>query len=332
MCSLEDINDWTDIDPFIMACAIEKGLLLEEDDPENLFDNLEFKKNLDETYCDLHGSEVYEAGHSGGGGANDCLIHSLFSCLSSTFRALKSDEERNVIAHFFRRTVLIDWLEKGFIHGEDVTYGQPGKETPIKILTGTTLLSQNLGDVLCRKFKVNILWVSEYPYYNQKTKERSNSKDVNFADNGSNITICIYGDGGHFRPVNLVIGPEEAYVQEGFDGEEYSKRCFHPITTYEKKCDFERGDHVIYKGEPYEVVGRDWDTDKVPPECKSIDIKKDPTNIDEASIKVPVTEVTKAGAGGVATKGGSGKTKRRRRRSTKKRIKRRNRKTGKKRR
>ena len=297
---LDDINDWSDIEPLVEGCvfdAMVNGLIKKPRKRENLRDPVP----LGETFCDLSESEITDSGWKGRDtkNKNDCLIHSLFSCLSPTFRQLDSDYDRNVIAAHFRRKVLVDWLQKRFINPRLITEAE---------LEGNDLLEDSLGDELCRKFGVNVLWV----------QNAFGVKHATFKDNESEFTICIYGDGFHFQPVRLVIEDQEDYIIRNFDGATYISSCFPAETAGERICDFNNGDPVMYNGEIYIVDERVWGIEGQP--CTHVRIIKNPENTKDF-IKVPISEITKV----------SGGDKRRHRSRTKKHRKQHNRKTGKRR-
>ena len=182
----------------------------------------------------MEGSRIYEAGNYGGGGSDDCLIHSLLSCMSPTFRKLQSSSKRNVVAHFFRRGVLIRWVQKGLFVVQRAGRNQ-NSDAIIDELKGMDFLGDYIGESLCNKLKINVLFMQSNTIVSGKRLPPSVSFIESFTNKRKTIkseyTIAIHGDNSHFQPVKLFLKqkniPEQNdYVVIGFDGVGYGPRCF----------------------------------------------------------------------------------------------------------
>lgn len=210
---------WHTIENLVVKKAREFGL-----EKRPLGKDLKPTSLLGKQYGELGKSQIFEAGHNGEYGANDCLIHSILFCLSRTFRELKDDKERNVIASFFRREYLPLW--------KDI-------ETVISIqdLKGKDFLEDSVGDFICNKLNINILWILTQDVFPVFTYNKSKS------------TICISGDGVHFQPVKLFIDQyTNGFIIDHYDFESYIQRSF----TNEQEntilnCNFNLEDFVLYK-------------------------------------------------------------------------------------
>jgi hypothetical protein len=206
-CSLEIMNNWQQIEGWVTNCMRVNRL------EAGLRDTLPAFDTLGPTFCELGSSIIYDAGHRGATGVCDWLIHSLLSCLSSSFRKLRNERERNVIASIFRRKLLVEWERIGYLQNAD------GDDLAAK---SCVYLGKKLGDEICRLLNINILWVQKM------SPGESGLANASFSNNESEYTISIHGDEEHFRPVflkNSVDGQND-YILENFTGEVYVFECF----------------------------------------------------------------------------------------------------------
>ena len=130
-----------------------------------------------------HTFSVYEAGWTSEGSRNnDCLFHSILSCISPTFRKISEPYSehynKNKIASYYRRSIATLLLPDRY------------KEE----LEGSEPLEDKIGELFCKRFGVNILYI-------QSDTQKITS--VVFTDNKGKYTICIYGDNTHFQPVSI---------------------------------------------------------------------------------------------------------------------------------
>jgi len=223
-----DINDWGAIEGWVESFADFRGLKIGD------VETLKPVKSLKDDFCELAGSRIYEAGNYGGGGSDDCLIHSLLSCMSPTFRKLQSNFKRNVVAHFFRRGVLIRWVQKGLFVVQRAGRNQ-NTDAIIDELKGMDFLGDYIAESLCNKLKINVLFMQSNTKVSGKQLPPSVSFIESFTDKRKTIqseyTIAIHGDNSHFQPVKLFLKQKNVPVQNdyvviGFDGVGYGPRCF----------------------------------------------------------------------------------------------------------
>jgi hypothetical protein len=326
------MKHWTRIEKFVKTFLVSSGMKTILELKQTLTNRLGRGVPLHEDFKILADSKITDAGHYGyesEKNQNDCLIHSLFSCLSRTFRSLEDNRDRNEIASFFRRCVLPFWLKQKYLD-YDVDYE--------KELRSTSFLEQSLGSALCKKLGVNILWVTkpipseDYGY--QKMAEYAEYNPL-YDDIQFDKTICIFGNGEHFQPVELVFennnGRINGYMIDAsqFNGEEYEKNM--AVAVDEKTCFYEDGAIVtitgseelypIYLGdEPienesiskdkrYKVVGREYDVSTTPWTCNFVRLVLEDNEDSNPYYKVPVSDVE------IFVEGGNKK------RRTKKRVK-----------
>jgi hypothetical protein len=232
------MNDWRQIEEWVKNCMIVNGLVAGARDTLPAFDKLGPK------FCELGSSVIYEAGHRGATGVCDCLIHSMLSCLSSSFRKLKSESERNLIASFFRRRLLVEWERIGYLQNVD------GDDLAAR---ACVFLGERLGDEICRLLNINVLWVQK-----KLPGVPGSTANASFSDNESEYTISIHGDNAHFMPVLLKNSTDgqSTYILENFVGQFYIMECFSGTGRNAIKCDFQEGDIVTYNGEDWQVMQR----------------------------------------------------------------------------
>ena len=264
------MNDWRQIEDWVKNCMLARRL------EAGLSDTLVEVETLGPKFCELGRSVIYEAGASGETGKCDCLIHSILACLSSSFRKLRNDSERNLIASFFRRKLLVNWQKIGYLKNverDDLTAKH------------CMFLGDKLGEEICRLLKINVLWL-------QNPEDRSPS--AMFKDNNSEYTISIHGDSSHFRPIFLKNNNDgqNDYILTNFIGQVYEMECFYAAEESKVNCDFQIGDIVIYKDEDWQVMGRRFgNTVGREQKCVTIvlerisDKKQETVNIDDVKIE-----------------------------------------------
>jgi hypothetical protein len=269
----ETVSSWRDIEPVIQQFAIDNNLIIL--DHETLKKPVLLGSMTNDKFGELNGSEITDAGWRGKSekNKNDCLIHSIFSCLSPTFRRLKDDYERNKIAALFRRAVLIYLTEQGLNYIPIYDPDNPKTEDPIEFLEGTDLLDDQLGIILSREFKINILWAQRHEFVDRDGIHTVISADFTNNNTSGQLlpTICIYGNGYHYQPVKLT--PDE-YMLDGFDGETFINTHWSPVG--DRICDYTDGDIVYYNGKSYIVDGRDYDFTQTPSPCITIRLIEKP--------------------------------------------------------
>lgn len=201
---------------------------------------LHLTRKLPKVYGDLSTSFEVKAGFHGKDRRfhdNDCLIHSLFYCLSPTFRRIMTDVDRNKVASYFRRKVLIHWIPKEV----------PGVH--VDLLRSTDLLPDSIGDSICRHLTMNVLWI------HRKNEDRKTESAI-FRDHGGKYTIAISENGIHFQPVLLKYGPQTSFILENFNGEKYINDTFFGAKDQKLYCNFDVYEPVMYKDELHVVIDR----------------------------------------------------------------------------
>ena len=225
---LGHIRECDPIDEWVKLFSCAAGLRV------GLHDTLRPQARLGRSFCELHSSIIYESGNAGvnpANNSNDCLIHSFLSCTSKSFRKLRDDLTRNVVASFFRRVWLWNMVKNRAIALRDDT---------LEILKSVEVLSESTGEALARYFGLNILWVQGAAAL---PTGGFGVPQATFVDNNSRATICIFGDNTHFQPVELVFKHETDskpsppnFILKDFEGEVWHAACF---SDEEPRCDFQ---------------------------------------------------------------------------------------------
>jgi hypothetical protein len=263
---LDIINHWSEVEEWVKNyCIITKKKI----GPTN-YENIFPIEKPDRTYIKLN-VDVYDRGH---GGKNDCLIISLLSCLSKSYRSYEQtkikDNIRFEIADFFRRNYLKNFFEiKKEVFLSNEKFKMKIKETNHILYVIDNLIEYNLNELLFSKNflpDVIIELISDFLNINffMISDVFGQDSSCSFTCNDSDNTICIYADNSHYRSCKIKNNNINEYIANinCQEGEELTKE-----QSNNRYCAFEDGDKVKYIGESttklikdkiYTVYGRDY--------------------------------------------------------------------------
>jgi len=201
----------------------------------------------------LNQNQIYA---NGGAGQNDCLIISILTLFSDSFRKC-IEADRNKISNAFRRvylsSILKDMLRTVVDQKHQYLY-------TIDILTSQEMLNDDWLNLISKYFNLNI------HYINTSDDKPVTIRNINSAlediDNEQAYMIINYGD-YHFEPF---INTEKAFYNKDLRNTHDS---IMGIT-----CEFQIGDRVQYEKEPskvYEVLERNNTGDG---DCTNVTINK----------------------------------------------------------
>lgn len=263
---LDIINHWSEVEEWVNNyCIITKKKI----GPTN-YENIFPIEKPDRTYIKLN-VDVYDRGH---GGKNDCLIISLLSCLSKSYRSYEQtkikDNIRFEIADYFRRKYLKNFFEiKKEVFLSNEKFKMKIKETNHILYVIDNLIEYNLNELLFSKNflpDVIIELISDFLNINffMISDVFGQDSSCSFTCNDSDNTICIYADNSHYRSCKIKNNNINEYIANinCQEGEELTKE-----QSNNRYCAFEDGDKVKYIGESttklikdkiYTVYGRDY--------------------------------------------------------------------------
>jgi hypothetical protein len=173
------------------------------------------------------------------GNDNDCLVHSLLTSTSETFRKMDKGG-KDVIASLFRRTILVNLYDS-------LIKADPKKEelkTMKKDLLSTRNLDLDIASKFAVKYNINIL-----------LRDRDRFGDTNpwtiVNDSPTNNIIIIYNPGkNHFEGVSNLVGK---YVFEySFIDKWASKIVFKDKENL--ACKFKNGDDITHGTDEFKVL------------------------------------------------------------------------------
>jgi len=276
---LRDIKSWNSVDKWV-ADVIETFSVLNDKK-----DTLVYIGPVGDAFGELAKSVRYESGNRGENpkiNKNDCLIHSLLSCLSENFRRIQNDISRNVVAAYFRRKLLPFWIAKGLFN----------LTSPDNLLS-TDFLTMDLGEHICKKLGINVLWMQpndiNFRFEGINVFDKTLDKAV-FANNKSDHTIGIYGNNTHYVPLKLSYKKQNNFIIRDFDGESYINTFNETFKDNVKLCPIDIGAIVIYKGRKWKVISSRWvPRDKGEFVCNELDIED--LKKEKGNLLVPIGDV-----------------------------------------